>query len=139
MKIRNNTPSFGARVKIDYNRLEDLGKDVVQLAEKVKPKLAKRGKDLSFTITRDYRERLILDDAELSRDLFLPSNKIVVKAKRRVFAPDLKLRRIFRQDSIPQVSTVDFSENGLMRAARRAEKKANSLWQDQVMKKIRSL
>lgn len=139
MKVRNNTPSFGARVKIDYNQLEDFGNDVVKLAEKIRPRLVKRGKDLSFTITRSCRDRLILDEAELSSNLFLSSNKIIVKAKRRVFTLDKKLRKIFRKDSVPQAATADFSENGLMRAAIRAEKRADGLWQDQVMKKIRSL
>lgn len=125
MKIRNNTPSFGARVKINYKQLRGLGETAIEVAEKVKPILERKSKNLSYEITRAYKLNPDYKHNEFLDGLVIATNKILVVAKRINATPKGKVKNLFRIYVEQTSSTPVHTEKGIFSAARRAARKVN--------------
>lgn len=119
MKVQNSYSSttFGNEVIIKYSGLKKLGEEAVRAAEKVKPRLEKRGDNMKYIISRakDY-----------SCDIPLSTNKIAVNAKITKINLKQRFENFFRVSPEKVVNTPTFSERALMRAANKAEKRAKN-------------
>lgn len=121
MEIKNNTPSFGAKVSINYRQLKELGDSAIVASEAVKPILLKRGDNVSFSISRAHRFNPEMMDKELMSDMFKPTDRMIITAKKVNTNWRSAVKNLFRLNFSQSVSTHDFSKIGLRAAAVKAE------------------
>ena len=139
MNIVNNISSLKAIVKINYSEIQGFGKEVVQIAEEIKPELEKMGSDLRFHITRAYKLNPKMKDKELMTDMFIPQKRILISAKKLNVTPKEKLKNFFRINFSQTASTADFSKGGLIEAANRAEKYARQTKSENIFSFLKDL
>lgn len=121
MKIKNDSVSFGERVKLDYKQLRALGEDAVRVAERIKPELEKRGDNSLFHISRGYALNPNMKDFATMSDMYVPTSKIVVAAKKVATTFGESVRNLFKVSSWRVAATGDFSLDTVRYAAKRAE------------------
>ena len=128
MKIQNNSDPtiFGNKVIIKYSQLRKLGDEAVKAAEGVKPRLETRGENMKYVITRAYRFNPDPKDTEFMSDILLPTDRILISAKKINVTRKQKIKNFFRVNLSQEKGTPTYSERALMRVAKKAEKKAKN-------------
>ena len=128
MKIRNySNQAFGAKVKIDYRQLREIGGSAIRGADGIKPILKRRPDNIVFSISRAHRLNPDIKDSTFMSDMLVPSpTKAIVTVKKLNKGFGEKFRNLFRLNFSQSVSTHDCSTIGLRVAANKAEKMANT-------------